>query len=78
MPSSRKLRLHRDTLADLVTDELRSVAGGTHLTCALTDDCTHGCIVVFSLRPACYSIDPVQCFNFTQALTCGCPPTGNC
>ena len=78
MTSSRKLRLSREPLNELVTDELRSVAGGTHVTCALTDACTHGCIVAATISPACLSIDLVQCFNHTRQLSCGCQPSDSC
>ncbi|HEU0130736.1 MAG TPA: hypothetical protein VFQ85_07070 [Mycobacteriales bacterium] len=39
----RTLHLKRETLAELTGRELASVAGGTHVGCAVTDGCTHGC-----------------------------------
>ncbi len=75
---SKKLRLSRESLGELASDELRSVAGGSHLTCPLTDDCTHGGIVVGSLRLDCHSLDPAACFGYTRQLSCGCQPTDGC
>jgi hypothetical protein len=37
---SRKLSLRSETLTELTTSELTSVAGGSHL-CGPTDNCTH-------------------------------------
>ncbi|HWL34689.1 MAG TPA: hypothetical protein VNQ77_00710 [Frankiaceae bacterium] len=37
----RSLRLRRETLAELTTDELYGVVGGTHAGCVATNDCTH-------------------------------------
>jgi hypothetical protein len=38
---NRTLRLNREVLTELSTDELDLVVGGSHL-CGVTDACTHG------------------------------------
>ena len=68
----KKLRLSREVLAELAPDELRAVAGGTHLACNVTDTCTHAaaCAVINSGQLACYTLDPRQCFGFTTPAGC--------
>lgn len=39
MKSTRRLALHKESLTELVADEMRRVAGGTHITC---EPPTHG------------------------------------
>ena len=65
----RKLRLSKEVLTELAHDELREVAGGTHL-CGITDPCTH-----VSLNLVCNSVDPRTCFGFTTPQDC---LTNNC
>lgn len=69
----RKLRLSREVLGELGPDQLRSVAGASHLCatdrCA-TDQCTH-----VSCDAACNSVDPAQCLGLTTPAAC---PTNAC
>jgi hypothetical protein len=66
----RKLRLSTESLADLATDELLAIAGGTHLGCGATDACTHATTCPVSTALACYTVDPVVCFGLTTPPGC--------
>lgn len=65
MPSSRTLRLHRDTLADLASDELVSIAGASHLGC----DTHQTCVVVRTIE-GCVSRAALTCTAWTRIVPC--------
>ena len=68
----KSLNLKRESLTELASADLVSVAGGqqqllTHLTCNLTDGCGHGPSFdqrcpTFPINP-CVSLSPYACIN---------------
>jgi hypothetical protein len=61
MRQNRSLSLKRETLAELTTGELTTVAGGSHL-CAVTDNCTET-IGHNSLDATCPTVPVLVCIN---------------
>ncbi|HEU0130735.1 MAG TPA: hypothetical protein VFQ85_07065 [Mycobacteriales bacterium] len=68
----RTLHLKRETLAELTSPELASVAGGTHVGCAATDGCTHG--LSFDRCP---TVPVTQCAVVVNSISPNCATIGD-
>ena len=65
----RALRLKRESLGELGTDDLRDMAGAAT---------TLPCLIKATYSPACLTLDLHTCYGFTRQLSCDCHATDNC
>lgn len=74
MNPSRTLRLRRDVLAELTTDEMRTVAGGSHLGCPTHGNTSCDACPTVPLN-VCIDIDVVATLSVCIVDTLLCPTT---